>query len=62
MLYRLGRFLQLVGLLICPSGIVGNVAVPEQKQITLKTSLLIAASGMVIFVLGWLLQQANRPR
>lgn len=62
MLYRLGRFLQLLGLLICPAGIVGNVAVPEQKQITLKTSLLIAASGMVIFVLGWLLQQANRPR
>jgi hypothetical protein len=60
MLYRLGRFLQLLGLLICPVGIAGNVARPE--EITLKTSLLIAAAGMAIFFLGWLLQQANRPR
>jgi hypothetical protein len=60
MLYRLGRFLQLVGLLICPVGIAGNVARPE--EITLKVSLVIAGCGMVIFVLGWLLQQANRPR
>ncbi len=60
MLYRLGRFLQLLGLLICPVGIAGNVVRPE--EITLKTSLLIAGAGMVVFFLGWLLQQANRPR
>jgi len=60
MLYKLSRFLQLLGLLICPVGIAGNVARPE--EITVKMSLMISGAGILIFAIGWLLQQAARPR
>jgi len=60
MLYKLGRFLQLLGLLLLPVGVAGNL-VPEPKQIDLKTSLTISAAGVVIFFIGWLVQQAGRP-
>jgi hypothetical protein len=60
MLYKLARFLQLLGLLICPVGIAGNVLRPE--QVTLKETLLIAAAGIVVFTAGWLLQQATKSR
>lgn len=60
MLYRLARFLQLLGLLICPVGIAGNVARPE--DVSLKTSLMISGAGVFVFALGWLLQQATKPR
>jgi hypothetical protein len=60
MLYKLSRFLQLLGLLICPVGIAGNVARPE--DVTVKMSLMISGAGILIFALGWLLQQAARPR
>jgi hypothetical protein len=60
MLYKLARFLQLLGLLICPVGIAGNVARPE--EVSVKTSLMISGAGILIFALGWLLQQAARPR
>jgi hypothetical protein len=56
MLYRLGRGLQLLGLLLLPVGIAGNVARPE--VIDLKTSLLISAAGMLVFTVGWLIQRA----
>ena len=60
MLYKLARFLQLLGLLICPVGIAGNVLRPE--EVTLKATLMIAAAGVLIFTLGWLLQQSTKPR
>ena len=60
MLYKLGRFLQLLGLLILPVGLAGNL-VPEPRQLDLRTSLAISACGMVVFFIGWLLQQASRP-
>jgi len=60
MLYKLSRFLQLLGLLICPVGIAGNVARPD--EVTVKMSLMISGAGILIFALGWLLQQAARPR
>jgi hypothetical protein len=60
MLYKFSRFLQLLGLLICPVGIAGNVARPE--DVTVKMSLMISGAGILIFALGWLLQQAARPR
>jgi hypothetical protein len=56
MLYRLGRGLQLLGLLLLPVGIAGNVARPE--VIDLKTSLLISGVGMLVFFAGWLIQRA----
>ena len=60
MLYKLARFLQLLGLLICPVGIAGNVARPE--EISVKASLIISGGGILVFTLGWLLQQTIKPR
>jgi hypothetical protein len=59
MLYKLGRFLQLLGLLVTPVGVAGNLA--REDLIDLKTSLAIAAGGATVFFLGWLLQQRARP-
>jgi len=60
MLYKLARFLQLLGLLICPAGIAGNVL--HREEVTLKETLMIAAAGIVVFTIGWLLQQSTKPR
>jgi hypothetical protein len=58
--YKLGRLLQLVGLILLPVAIAGNVA--RKEDISLRVSLTLSAIGIGIFVLGWLLQQATRPR
>jgi hypothetical protein len=58
MLYKLGRFLQLLGLLITPIGIGGNLA----EQIDVRTSLEIAAVGIGVFMIGWLVQHASGGR
>jgi hypothetical protein len=60
MLYKLGRFLQVVGLILLPVAIAGNVA--REDQVNLKLSLTLSAVGIGVFVLGWWLQQATRPR
>jgi hypothetical protein len=60
MLYKLGRALQVVGLILLPVAIAGNI-VPD-PPLDLKASLSLSAVGMLVFGLGWLLQQAGRPR
>jgi hypothetical protein len=60
MLYRVGRLLQVTGMVILPLAIVANLA-PE-RSISLGQSLTFAAIGVLIFVLGWLIQQAGRRR
>jgi hypothetical protein len=63
MLYKFARFLQLLGLLICPVGIAGNVIEKNgEPLVPLKVSLMIASIGVLVFALGWLLQQSVRPR
>ena len=57
MLYKIGRFLQLLGLIILPVGVSGNLARPE--EVTVKTTLLIAAAGLGVFYVGRLLQRAG---
>ncbi len=54
MLYKLGRFLQLVGLFVSLLGVSGNLARPE--EITLGKSLMIAGVGIGIFYLGRFIQ------
>jgi len=54
MRYKLGRFLQLVGLCIVPSGIAGNVLYPRQE--TESVMLTILGVGGFIFLLGWYVQ------
>jgi hypothetical protein len=60
LLYRIGRFLQVAGMLVMPAGMAGNMIDPVRVDI--KTSLMVAGAGIVIFTIGWLLQQAGRPR
>lgn len=56
MLYKVGRFLQLVGLVVLPFAISGNVA----EKLDLKTSLVMSGVGMVIFLIGWMVQQGAK--
>lgn len=48
--YRLGRFLQLLGLCIVPSGIAGNVLYPQ--TVTEGVMLAILAGGASVFYVG----------
>lgn len=59
MLYKLGRFLQLLGLIIVPVGVSGNLARPD--EVSVKMTLLIAAGGMGIFYMGRILQRGGEP-
>jgi drug/metabolite transporter (DMT)-like permease len=58
LLYRLGRLLQLVGLILLPLAIAGNIA--PKDPLDLRTSLTLSVVGILVFGLGWLLQQAGR--
>ncbi|MCI0463078.1 MAG: hypothetical protein L0Z62_39530 [Gemmataceae bacterium] len=58
MMYNLARGLQLLGLIVLPMAIMGNVA----EQLSLKDSLILSAVGGGVFLLGYLLQQGTRPK
>jgi hypothetical protein len=58
MLYKLGRFLQVVGMILLPIGVAGNLARPE--EVDLRTSLTISGVGVVCFLVGYLLQEAGK--
>jgi hypothetical protein len=58
MLFKVARLLQLAGLIILPVAISGNVA----EKLDLRQSLTLSGIGMVIFLLGWLIQRGIRPR
>ena len=58
MLYRLGRFLQLLGLVVAPVGLVGNLSRPD--VITVGRELVILTAGIGLFTLGWLFQRAAK--
>jgi len=53
--YRIGRFLQFVGLLILPFAIASEL----MAKVGLGQSLLIAAAGALVFYIGVQLQ--HRP-
>ena len=57
MLYRLGRLLQLMGLLILPAAIAGEMA----QKLDLKQSLAMSAVGVAVFFGGWIIQQGRKP-
>jgi len=59
MLYTFGRLLQMVGLIVLPVAIAGNLA-PEPQGISLWSSLKLSALGVVIFATGYWLQQMGR--
>ena len=51
--------MQLIGMILLPLAIAGNLS-PE-NTLTLKESLMLSGAGVVVFTLGWFLQQAGRP-
>jgi hypothetical protein len=57
MLYKLGRFLQFVGLfVVLPVAMAGQM----MDRISVKDMLLLAGAGVGVFYVGWLLQQAGK--
>lgn len=58
MLYKLGRLLQIIGLILLPLAIAGNLS-PE-KPMTLGSSLTMSAIGVLVFGFGYLVQQMGR--
>jgi hypothetical protein len=60
MLYRLGRVLQVVGMILLPIGLAGNIADPD--RISPKTIYLFTGAGIVLFALGWFLQESSRSK
>jgi hypothetical protein len=62
-LYRLARFLQVLGMLIVPLALAGNLAQAAGAPINLdvKQMLMLAGLGILIFYIGHALQQRTRP-
>lgn len=58
-LYQIGRGLQLIGLLLLPIAIAGNL-VPNEP-LTLGQSFTVTAVGLCVFGVGFFLQQYARP-
>lgn len=56
MLYKLGRMFQLLGLVILPVAIAGEIG----GHMKLGPSLGLSAAGVTVFFIGWLLQQTGR--
>jgi hypothetical protein len=52
------RALQLIGLIVVPFAITGNLA----EKLNVPQMLIVAGVGVAIFTSGWLLQQVVRPK
>jgi hypothetical protein len=50
--YRIGRLLQVVGMIILPFGIASELV----GKVALGQSLLIAAAGILVFYVGYVIQ------
>ena len=59
MIYNIARFLQLAGLIVLPIAIAGEV-VP--LRLTLRESLSLSALGVLLFIIGWSIQQFVKPK
>lgn len=57
LMYTLGRTLQMIGMMMLPIAIAGQVTNPE--WMTLGRMLMLTGVGIVIFGAGYLLQQAS---
>lgn len=58
-LYGLGRLLQLIGLITLPLAIAGNIS--PREPLTLGQSLALTGVGLVVFGIGYYLQQLGKP-
>jgi hypothetical protein len=59
MLYRLARLLQLAGMILVPLAVAGNLAQAAgmPHSLDVKEMLLLALLGVLVFYIGWSLQQ-----
>ena len=57
MLYKLGRILQLLGLLLLPIAMAGNML---DERLSLRQMLILVGVGIGVFFIGWLLQQSGK--
>jgi hypothetical protein len=60
MLYKLGRVLQLIGLILLPLAMAGNL-VPG-APVGLSGMLELMVLGAVIFFIGWVVQQIGKGK
>jgi len=62
-MYGLARLLQLLGLVLVPLAVAGNLAevAGADNRLDLKQSLILSGFGVALFYLGWLLQQKVKP-
>ncbi len=58
MVYRFGRLLQILAMILLPLAVVGNLS-PE-RPLTLGQSLTLSTIGVIVFLLGYLLQQTGK--
>lgn len=59
MYYKLGRFLQFLGLfVVLPLALAGSM----MEKIEVKDMFILSAVGVGVFSLGWLLQESGKPR
>jgi predicted acyltransferase len=60
MLYKLGRLLQVIGLVLLPLAMAGNL-VPD-APVNLRNMLALMALGVVIFFVGWKMQEMGKGK
>jgi hypothetical protein len=60
MLYKLGRYLQVLGMILLPIGMAGNLARPEDFGPTSVFAILLV--GSAIFTVGYIFQRVGKPR
>jgi hypothetical protein len=60
MRYKLGRFLQLIGMIMLPIAMAGNL-VPTDP-LPAGTMLTLTAVGVGVFLLGWMIQGGGKPQ
>jgi hypothetical protein len=58
MLYKLGRLLQLVGMILLPIAIAGNLVPGE--PLSLGNMLKLSGVGAAVFFVGYLIQQRGK--
>jgi len=60
MLYKLGRILQVIGLILLPLAMAGNL-VPG-APVGLSGMLELMVIGAIVFFIGWVIQQIGKPK
>jgi hypothetical protein len=62
-MYGFGRFLQLMGLILVPVAVAGNMAEVANAEfhLPLRDSLILSAIGVALFFVGHLIVERAKP-